>query len=61
MTRKDYKAIADAIRKAWDAATDSTDTAEEAMLLTIGNIGDIMAQDNPRFDRDKFERACGIA
>ena len=27
---------------------------------TIGDIADYFEQDNPRFDRDKFMKACGI-
>ena len=46
MTRKDYEAIAKALR----AAGTVTDA--------ISNIADVMAQDNPRFDRKRFIGAC---
>jgi hypothetical protein len=53
MTRKDYRLIAEALRRSpyrkdsffqWEA--------------TVGSIADAMAKDNPRFDRRKFLEAC---
>ena len=58
MTRKDYVAIAAALKTAgneyWNA---------DLLLLFAGTcerIADVMAQDNPRFDRARFLQACGV-
>ena len=55
MTRKDYKAIAQAI-------ADNTDNTGE-MLDKAGLVSaleDYFAYDNARFDGDKFAEACCI-
>lgn len=46
MTRKHYQALANALAN----ATDLTDARER--------IADVMAADNPRFDRTRFLAAC---
>lgn len=48
MTRKDYVLIAAALREA-------RTVAEAARLLA-----DQLAQDNPRFDRERFLKAAGV-
>lgn len=52
-TQKDYKAIAEIIRKTYTSYD-----------LTYRNItrrfADYFAEDNPRFNRDKFFKACDI-
>ena len=56
MHRKDYVAIADvlATRKGiWS-------TAELARQDIAEMIADLMARDNPRFDRARFLAACGV-
>lgn len=58
MTRKDYIATADIL----EALVSSTDTHEELNLMieAVENFADMFAEDNPRFDRNRFMRACGI-
>jgi len=51
MTRKDFKAIAEAIAKIEDLQIRVT--IAEAMARTC-------AQDNPRFDQSRFYEACGV-
>lgn len=63
MTRKDYVAIAAAITHAQAVmeASRCTETAASALGTIAGTIADVMANDNPRFDRARFLKACGIA
>lgn len=65
MTRKDYKLLARAI---WGSAFVSDPIhapvgeriyAQKQWLTTVRHIADALANDNPRFDRAKFELACG--
>lgn len=62
MTRKDYVAIAAALK---DAATTEFQaqfpvSADMMRLEIIGRIAGVFAQDNPRFDRARFLKACGV-
>lgn len=59
MTRKDYNALADAIRRQIGCYTD-TPLALAATAATAHVIADVCAADNPRFDRDRFLIACGV-
>ena len=52
MTRKHFKAVADALR-ASDAHPDSV--RDIALALA-----DVFAGENPRFDSDRFLTACGV-
>lgn len=49
MTRKHYEAIAKAIRE----------STEPIALVEL--LMDIFEHDNPRFDRQRFLEACGLA
>lgn len=56
MTQKDYIVLAAAIRKEFVVAS----VAEQAILdRLIQRIADTLANDNPRFNRTLFMRACG--
>ena len=55
MTRKDYKAIAEAIRANMDH---KHETIYAAGLVSA--LEDYMSADNERFDGDKFAEACGF-
>ncbi len=60
MTKKDYIAIAEAFSiqhhvPTADAVVQSSNLRDVAERLTR-----YLAADNPRFDRDKFLRACGF-
>lgn len=72
MTRKDYVAIAEAIEVSnggpFNIENDGSDYANdlfgvwaESLLIVARNIADVMQADNPRFDRNRFLKACGVA
>lgn len=54
MTKKDYVAIAKVIlfTAAWYPS--------DKLLLVAQNMSDTLQQDNPRFDRERFLKACGV-
>ena len=66
MTRKDYIALADCIKNARLAKPESeqfTATAVayfNAQIDIAENIAALCKKNNPRFNEDKFYRACGI-
>lgn len=67
MTRKDYVLIAEAIQAehAWVQENRAVlgscvDAQLFRMKETAGRIAGAMAQDNPRFDRERFMQACGF-
>ena len=67
MTRKDYVAIAAVIANARlpnGAGPFITREAAETHAACRGFIGralaGVMAQGNPRFDRERFLKACGV-
>lgn len=69
MTRKDYIAIAACIKAEWDSRyLDDSNIRELSAIQTKNRtiyslhkrIADVFKADNPRFDRDKFEKACGF-
>lgn len=58
MTRKDYVAIAAAVR-----ASLSATPGKQAPLLAqniVESIACVMERDSPRFDRERFLKACGV-
>lgn len=59
MTRKDYELIARAI--AGSAMSIPTDAQIVQRRFTATMVADALASDNPRFDREKFLKACGVA
>lgn len=56
MTRKHYAMIAGRIRRSWLTAEDR----EPVEALARDMAGDF-ANENPRFDRERFLKTCGIA
>ena len=66
MTKKDYTAIADVLaqrKRVLDiAGKDTPDaTARLAELNSVAyQLSHMMAQDNPRFNRERFLTACGL-
>jgi hypothetical protein len=59
MTKKDYELIAEGLEASRYLIGVSNDT--EAMYRNIvSNIASSLKNDNPRFDRVKFYRACGL-
>jgi hypothetical protein len=55
VTRKDYEILARAIWRA-EANFDGLNGKSQTAL----SIADALTQDNPRFDREKFLKACGL-
>jgi hypothetical protein len=61
MTRKDYEAIAAAIRDADREAYDGLYVPDHKTAARVAHcIADVMARDNPRFDRARFLKASGV-
>jgi len=62
MTKKDYEAIARALARQIDAFPSAIENhaAHCARAQTCSNIADHCAADNPRFDRARFLKACGV-
>lgn len=64
MSKKDYQALARAIHEAYEAADGGknlepeTAAAKAAVYFVQKRIADILAADNPRFDRGRFVEAC---
>jgi hypothetical protein len=57
MTRKDYVLIAAAVSA---AAIPSQPMAEFAREAVAVRLADALGRDNPRFDRERFLKACGV-
>jgi hypothetical protein len=65
MTKKDYIAIAAAIKAARaDVTTKEPRYSQRDMLdgisLAVEHVADVFAADNPRFDRARFLAACDV-
>lgn len=56
MTRKDFQLIADVIAQ----FQIGEGKAMVSPSLIAGAMADALEDENPRFDREKFLRACGI-
>jgi len=54
MTRKDYEALAKELRQ-----VPSVDQYE-TWIGCVNAVARVLAADNPRFNRDRFLRACGV-
>lgn len=62
MTRKDYVALADAFRNARRPAGVRVELSDHnrGVDWAARNVADVLAQDNPRFDRARFLAAAGV-
>jgi hypothetical protein len=63
MTRKDYELIAGALndqKPYFHQNPDKWGEYQHCFLACRDAIADALAADNPRFDRDKFLKACGL-
>ena len=64
MTRKDYILIAAALKLGLPPQQMENQFAlsQQYMqnLICCRNIADALASDNPRFDRERFLKACGV-
>lgn len=57
MTRKDFQLIADVIA----AVREETGGTVDGILDNMSRkFADVLYGTNPRFDRGRFERACGV-
>lgn len=58
MTRKDYVALAaalnDEVEAAYADSTRSGETAARTLCNVTVRVADVLAADNPRFDRSRF-------
>lgn len=62
MTRKDYVLIAAALKRAQVAEVYEHDKNMRAGVEYAARcVAITLAEDNPRFDRDRFLQACGVA
>ena len=55
MTRKDYQAIADALRRMGEYTQNW-----QAVTLAVWPLVAVFEADNPRFDAERFVKACGL-
>lgn len=65
MTRKDYEAMAQAFRQALQARLARVDGYErqaacDGFADAVHVAASVFAADNPRFDRERFLKACGV-
>jgi hypothetical protein len=60
MTPKDYELIAKAIASMQDSYTGDDWTINGAMYPFARQIADALEAENPKFNFDKFMKACGV-
>jgi hypothetical protein len=60
MTKKDYCLIATAINRARWNVSQCNQTSTESIDTLVVYLAAMLKQDNPRFDEDKFKKACQI-
>lgn len=59
MTKKDFQAIANAISERLDTQHPTTEAA--SMIRGIArDLANVCQRNNPRFDRARFLKACGV-
>jgi len=61
VTIKDYVLIAAALNSARPQFLEEPPTCDEQHALDVLAIADALARDNPRFDRERFLKAAGVA
>ena len=59
MTRKDYVLIAEAIKDTREEYA-LTDSAVNTLSALVAVISSRLENENPRFDVERFEKACGF-
>jgi hypothetical protein len=57
MTRRDYVLIAAALKAAQD---DEVKAGHPVYDTATYKLADVLARENPRFDRERFLKACGV-
>jgi Fe-S-cluster formation regulator IscX/YfhJ len=58
MTKKHYEAIAQVIND--EIRPYSPEAVQSTTYNVINNLADYFADDNPKFNRERFLEACGI-
>jgi len=58
-TRRDYENLSTALRNAYLAT--SPYNAHYQHVIDCEAVADVLASTNPRFDRDRFLRECGVS
>lgn len=58
MTRKDYTAIAAHLAETWEYCNTPSTTKQQVLEECIRRIADVLEDDNPRFDRQRFYQAA---
>ncbi len=63
MTRQDFEFIADALRRARECVERYAPGLQLLQYdeLFLPSVADDLAKANPRFDRARFLKACGVA
>jgi hypothetical protein len=59
MTKKDYELIASSLKKSFDEAQGNLNQEVTVEGLII-DLSDTLASKNPRFNKEKFLKACGV-
>jgi hypothetical protein len=60
MTRKDYVLLAAAIERAGLSGDFEKSEYQAAIEYVATELADALAAENPRFERDRFLKACGV-
>lgn len=60
MTKKDYLLIASALNGAVNPESNNKVEEEELLKYVADRLADVLAADNPLFNRDRFMAACGF-
>jgi hypothetical protein len=64
MSRRDYEAVAAALREQVDAWPSNGGEVVEIIRAVLANtaegLADAFEEDNERFDRERFLSACGV-
>jgi hypothetical protein len=58
MTKKDYELIAEALAQAYDKHVNSPQYF--GVKTCINNVTEFLGRENPKFNRNKFLKACGL-
>lgn len=61
MTKKHFQAVAEKIAKRAADARQLNDDAYLSVRCVALDLADVFEEQNPRFDRGKFLKACGVA
>jgi len=60
LTQKDFKTVAEIVRKSKDLIITYSTAKPYVKCDVVDNLADYFATQNPRFDRDRFMRVCGL-